>query len=524
MAFLAAVVFYHDKKSFTNKIFIFHSIVAVAWSISNYFSVSVSPDKVLFWIRLVIFFAIPYVMSFFIFVQNFPETKLVVSRYKIATISIITIGMMVLAISPLVFSGIQERGERLVSPVAGKAIPFFGPLLILFFIWSFALAIRKYFKSIETTRRQWLAIGIGLSVAFTLLIFLVFVRVIAYGDTSFVIYSPLFILPIFIGSAFAILKHHLFNVKVIATEILTFLLLITSLLQLFLSENTLIRTINSLIIIFVLYFGILLIKSVLREVKQREELQKLTVNLEKANKELEKLSRFKTQILSFASHQIKAPLATIKGFASIITEGLYGEVNDKIKETIGKMKASADELISLINTLLDMRKVEEGKMEYKFETVKIKDLVQSVYETLKVQAEAKKLEFNFNSGSEAAIKADPQKLKQVIQNLAENAIKYTPQGFVKLETKEDSLSNSGQASGYVIFSVSDSGLGIGPNLFSHLFDQEFVRDDRIKREVKGTGLGLYIAKRIVTDHGGTIWAESQGEGRGSTFYVKLRKI
>ena len=78
--------------------------------------------------------------------------------------------------------------------------------------------------------------------------------------------------------------------------------------------------------------------------------------------------------------------------------------------------------------------------------------------------------------------------------------------------------------GYIIFPVSDSGLGIGPALLPHLFDQEFVRDERVKREIKGTGLGLYIAKSIVSAHAGTIWAESEGEGKGSTFYVKLRKV
>ncbi|MBI3589402.1 MAG: HAMP domain-containing histidine kinase [Candidatus Liptonbacteria bacterium] len=291
---------------------------------------------------------------------------------------------------------------------------------------------------------------------------------------------------------------------------------IVTLFEVVLSKDPLTLVFRSGVFSLVLAFGILLIKSVLKEVEQREELQKLSEQLKKANTELESLSRFKTQILSFASHQIKAPLAVIKQFATILMEGLYGPVSDKVKETLGKMKNSADELIDLINTLLDLRKVEEGKMDYKFETVKLKDLVQKVFDGLKIQADAKKLEFNFTSGTEASVSADPQKLKQVFQNLAENAIKYTPQGFVKLETKEEG--------GYAIFSVADSGLGIGQNLLPHLFDQEFVRDERVKREIKGTGLGLYIAKSIITGHGGTIWAESPGEGKGSTFYVKLRKV
>ena len=155
-------------------------------------------------------------------------------------------------------------------------------------------------------------------------------------------------------------------------------------------------------------------------------------------------------------------------------------------------------------------------MEYKFETIKLKDLVQGSFDNLKLQADSKKLEFTFTSGYEGSVNADPQKLKQVIQNLIENSIKYTPAGFVRVATKEEGDS--------VIFSVSDSGLGISPTLLPNLFGQEFVRDERIKREIKGTGLGLYIAQSIVTAHNGKIWAESEGDNKGSQFYVKLKRI
>ena len=320
------------------------------------------------------------------------------------------------------------------------------------------------------------------------------------------------------------IKHRLLNLKAILAELAVILLNIVILVQLVTTESIRQLLVNGIVFVGTLVTGYLVVKGVTTEIRHREELQKLTEQLKKANTELKSLSRFKTQILSFASHQIKAPLAVIKQFATILAEGLYGPVSEKVKETLGKMKGSADELIDLINSILDLRKVEEGKMEYKFETIKLKDLVQNVFDGLKIQAETKKLEFTFTSSSDGNVSADPQKLKQVLQNLVENSIKYTPTpstglgqaGFVKDETREEG--------GYIIFSVSDSGLGIGPNLAPHLFDQEFVRDERVKREIKGTGLGLYIAKSIVVAHGGTIWAESEGEGKGSRFYVKLRKV
>lgn len=515
IAFLGVVVFMHNRKSATSKIFFVHTLIITFWSIANYFSLSVSPDHALFWIRAVIFLAVPHVFLFFLFVQNFPKEKIEVSKKLFSVSFIVMILMLLLASSNYAFKSIEIRNGNVV-PVAGALMPAYGIVLVLFSIFTFGLIIKKYAQSDRVTKKQWLTIGIGLFSAYTLLVFLVFVRVAAHGDTRFVLYSPLFVLPIFIGAAYAILKHHLFNIKVIATETLTFVLLLASFVQLFLSENSLAKAINVVVIIFLLYFGILLIKSVLKEVEQREELAKFNIELRKAKLELEKLSQFKSQMLRLASHQIKAPLATIKGFASIIIEGLYGPVSDKIKDTVIKMKDSSDELIKLINDLLDLSKVEQGRMEYKFETVKFKDLVQGVFDGLKIQADAKKLQFSLIPGPDVNVNADPQKLKQVLANLVENAIKYTPKGFVKVESKEEN--------GFIVFSVSDSGLGIGPNLLPHLFDQEFVRDERVKREVKGTGLGLYIAKSIVTAHGGTIWAESPGENKGSSFFVKIRKV
>jgi signal transduction histidine kinase len=263
----------------------------------------------------------------------------------------------------------------------------------------------------------------------------------------------------------------------------------------------------------VLTFSFFLIKSVQREVEQREELQRLNKQIEEKNNELEDLSRFKSQLLSLASHQIKSPLAAIKGFAQLVGDGSYGPVGDKVKEAIAKIQHSADDLIGLINTLLDVRKVEEGKMEYKMEKTDINKMVGGMVELLKPLADQKKLEFTFTSpGHEVWVNADPEKFKQVVQNLTDNSIKYTPSGFVHVTLKEEA--------GMATISVADSGLGVAADLIPHLFE-EFVRDERVKKEIRGTGLGLYIARKISEAHGGKIWATSDGEGKGSTFNVSI---
>ena len=276
--------------------------------------------------------------------------------------------------------------------------------------------------------------------------------------------------------------------------------------------------------LIILFIGILLIRSVLREVEHREQISEQAMVLAHQKKELEKLSNFKTQLLSFASHQLKAPMAVIKGYSSILLEGLYGPVKGKVKETIVKMRESTDELIGLINTLLDMRRIDEGKMEYQFTEVKLAELVAHVIDGLTPLAEKKKLKLTFKKPDrEIKVKADGPKLAQVFGNLIENAIKYTEKGSVQVVMTDDQKIIKDSAGNDVMVSVRDTGLGISSTLAPHLFE-EFTRDERVKKEIRGTGLGLYIAKKMLEAHGGTIWAESEGEGKGSTFFVKLKKL
>lgn len=247
-----------------------------------------------------------------------------------------------------------------------------------------------------------------------------------------------------------------------------------------------------------------------------EKLKKPNQELKTAKDKLERLNHFKNHVLSLVSHDIKAPLAAIKGYATILRQGLYGEVNDKVKETLAKIEFAADDLVKMVNNVLDLRKIEEGRVEYQFAKLDFIQAVKGVFESLQPLADAKKLEMSFAvPAKEISVSGDREYLKHVIQNLLENAIKYTPQGFIRIGLKEDD--------GKVILSIEDSGIGIKPGTKPLIFE-EFVRDERVKQDIKGAGLGLHIAKSIVEAHGGKIWAESDGEGRGSTFYVELKKV
>ncbi len=509
--FMGIIVYFHDRKSMTNLFFFLMSLSAVFWSLANYFSLTSEPVNVLFWIRMVLFFAVPLMASFFLFIYNFPEVKLRISRVYLSLVLIGTFLVMLTTISPFVFSGYQ-LGKTSVVPIPGPLMPLFGLVVLSYLIASIFMMIKKYLAAKDLERKQWRAMVLGVFSTFILLVTTNYLLVVLFNNTFFVDLGPIFILPAIIGMGYAIMKHHLLNVKAVTTEMVTFAILSISLFEVFTARSALELILRITLFCLLFMFGVFLIRSVLKEVEQREKLEVLTKELGEANEKLKELDHLKSEFLSFASHQIKAPLAAIKGFSTFIYDGTYGDVPEKAKEGAHKIKDSADRMVQLVSDFLSIRKIEEGKMEYQMEKIDVVEIIRSLFEELKPLAQNKKLEFTLEVQPGGGwVNADAQKIRQVFQNLIENSIKYTDQGFVKVRTEF--------SDGKFLFSVSDSGHGISKELLPHLFE-EFKRDSSTK-QIEGTGLGLFIAHAIVTGHHGEMWVESEGRGKGSKFMVKI---
>lgn len=515
---LGFAVYLSNRKSLTNKVFLIFSITAAVWGVSNYLNYQFNSTEFILWtLRMHLFITVWYCFSLFTLFYVFPNPEVKFTKnYKWILIPIVIL-VSALTLTSLAFSRISEIAPpgQVTNPERGPGILLF-VLIVLFLVGGgIILLIKRMSRASGLEKNQFQFVLAGTIITFSFYITFNMILPIFFNQLGFIPFGSIFTLPLVVLTGYAIMRYHLLNVKVIATEILTFLLVVITFSEVVISKNLTEIVFRSMMFVLLLGFGILLIRSVRREVEQREQLQELTVKLQAANVKLEELSHFKTQLLSLASHQVKAPLAAIKGFTTILSQGLYGPVNEKVKETLGKIQRSADALIQLVSELLDLRKVEEGKMDFQFKPTKAKELVAEVFETLQPLAAEKKLQFVLSSTSEATLSADPQKLKQVFSNLAENAIKYTPAGVVKVELKDEGQS--------VLFSVADTGLGISPELVSHLFE-EFQRDPKVKEKIRGTGLGLFIAKKIIEAHGGQIWAESGGDGKGSKFIVKLPRL
>ena len=248
-----------------------------------------------------------------------------------------------------------------------------------------------------------------------------------------------------------------------------------------------------------------------RNLELYENLQQVNVDLHEANLHLKALDKAKSEFLSIASHQLRTPVSALKGYLSMMIEGDFGPLPDKISKLIADLFDSASRLARTINIFLNVSRIEAGRLKLERKPMQVSDLIDGVVTELASSAKNKGLELVYQATKEPLplVYADPDKLREVILNLVDNAIKYTPTGSIKIhvEVKGDNLE----------FSSQDTGVGIDPVEAQSLF-RKFVRGDGAAQiNTGGSGLGLFIAQKIIHEHEGKIWVESLGKGKGSTF-------
>jgi signal transduction histidine kinase len=247
------------------------------------------------------------------------------------------------------------------------------------------------------------------------------------------------------------------------------------------------------------------------QVQQQAEV--LEAQVAARTQELETANRHKSEFLANVSHELRTPLAAIKGFVDNMLDGLTGELNPRQLRYLTRLQANTDRLARLINDLLDLSRIEAGRLELRPTTVRLTPLVHDVVASLRPVADAKGLQLEALT-TDASVWADADKVTQVLMNLLGNALKFTPtDGRVTVTAAYDE-------SAWVQIAVADTGPGIAADEAAHIFDQFYqaARMDLAKRH--GTGLGLTIAKTLVEMHGGRLWVES-AVGHGSTFRFTL---
>jgi PAS domain S-box-containing protein len=226
------------------------------------------------------------------------------------------------------------------------------------------------------------------------------------------------------------------------------------------------------------------------------------------------IERMKTEFVSISAHQLRTPLSAIKWTLKMFLDGDLGELTKEQREFLEKTYKSNERMINLINDLLNVARIEEGRYLYRPVLADIVPICQSVIDSYKEEIEKKNLKFEFKRPKELPkVRVDIEKISFAIQNLLENAIRYNREGGeieITLEEKE----------GKIKFSIKDTGIGIPKDQQHRVFTKFFRAPNAMKMETEGSGLGLFITKNIIEAHGGRIWFESE-EGKGTTFYFTL---
>ena len=249
------------------------------------------------------------------------------------------------------------------------------------------------------------------------------------------------------------------------------------------------------------------------EKKVEERTRELTLAFE----EVKKISKRKTDFISSVSHELRTPLTSIKGYAAILMEEKLGHLPAAAKERLEKINRHSDELVHMVNDLLDIARIESGRVVMKMEQQGLKTIISDVADLISIQCKNKNIELITNIQKDTPpVLADRTQLERVFINLLGNAVKFTPEdGKITIKTHtEDNV---------IQVDISDTGIGIPPDSLSMLFEEFYRVDNPINQLVKGTGLGLSLVKHIIEAHKGKIWVESK-PGKGSTFSFTLPAI
>jgi len=516
---LAFLVYHNNPKREINKLFILMTVSMLLWVNFAFLARYVGQGQIyqsLLFIKIA-WFVTPLLFLFLSLVAVYiiKEEK----KYRLLNKIVLFLGVIaafITGFTNLVIKGIKFENGNLIVVYGKGMIPFLAAVMFLMYTTLYPL-FKKYFKSLEEEKKKIEFFLIGIFIFYLANIIFNIVLPIKFKVSQYYYigdYSTIFLLGF---TAYSIVKHELFGIKVILTSIFVALIAILLALDIFVfTPELLIQLFKSLLLVIFLYFGYLLIKSVLQEIERREELEKLSRQLKKANAHLEKLLELRKELMHIVSHQLRAPLTVIRGMISMWCAGDFKNLSKKEKDDIKrKIYLSTEQLNNIVNDLLETMKFEEGYFKFKFKPVSIEELITEAINILKPNYEKKGLYIKFKRLSKTfpKIQADREYLKQVFLNIIDNAEKYTFKGgaVITISQKDRNL----------LVEISDSGIGISLEDQKKIF-KKFSRSQKSKKiNATGSGLGLYIAKQIIEAHSGKIEVKSKGENKGAAFIITL---
>lgn len=486
------------------------------WTLTNLFAWA--SNNILWIIFLWTFFSVLYVLIYYFsleFIYAFIHQKGLLFKQKITAL-ILMLPILYFASTTFNISGFDASNCEATFPLSKVFDRYYYFLGLFFFFWIIWTVFWGWKKAEERMKKQILILGA--SVGFFLLAFFVTGYLASYLGDWYLEQYGLFGMVFFLGAlAYLMVKFSAFNVKLAGAQALASIIVVLIGAQFAFIRTPMNRWLNGITFVLALVFGWILVRSVKKEIKTREEIELVSEKLAAAYAKLKKLDNAKTEFISIASHQLRTPLTSIKGFMSMVMGGDYGQVPKAFVSPLEKIYVSNERLIKLVEDLLNISRIETGRLVFAFNQNDAGKITQEVFDTMFIVAKNRNLKLEYDPPKTviAPFMFDSVKIREVFSNLVDNALKYTKQGWVRISLTETDEK--------VVFCVADSGMGIAKDELQYIFEKFQRGQEAGTVQSEGTGLGLYVCQKIVDAHKGRIWVESNGVGQGSQFYVELDK-
>ena len=529
--FIASFVFIKSRMSLSSIILLFISILIFIWSFFSLITWTNSNSNIIMFV-----WSIFVLLDVLIFAANLYFSYVFIDKEDLSLNKKIIISLLILPVFFLTFTKLNLTSFDVVTCESKEGLlVYYGYFIeILFTVWILLLCLFRYRKAEGDLKKQILLFGIGI---FLFLLSFSWANIAGSFTLNWNITEyGFFGMPFFMGFlAYLIVKYKAFDIKLIGAQALVVALIILVGSQFFFAQSLTSNILTGITLVLVGGIGIALIRSVKLEVERKEQLQEMTDSLAKANDQLRILDNAKTEFISIASHQLRTPVTAIKGFASLLLEGSYGEISAGVQGALEKMYISSERLVNLIEDLLNVSRIESGRLTFNFENANITNILKELHENFLILAKSKKFYLDLKLPKEPLpeFKMDCNKIRELISNFIDNALKYTEKGGVTISAEikengavidEKGFVKEGEKAPYgkvVRITVSDTGIGIPKEEIPFLF-RKFSRGKDVSRlHVGGTGLGLFVGKAIADAHHGATWVESEGTGKGSRFIIEI---
>jgi signal transduction histidine kinase len=460
-----------------------------------------------FWSAMLIIEPLIYALCVY-FIDVFIEKKDISFRKKIGIFSLL---LPIIFLLPTRFSLVGfDLTNCFREPTEGIIATYYVYFIeIVYAIWILFYAAKKYRQLVSGTKKQIVLITIG--VVLFLLSFVSGNIIGSITENWTMAQIGLFSMPIFVTFlAYMIVKFKTFNIKMFGAQALVFALAFLVLGIIFIRTIDNVRLVAVATLLLIIIVGYLLIQGVKKEIEQKEMLAKLNIDLEDLLKQRESL-------VHLVTHKVKGSFTRSKYIFAGILDGTFGPITPEIKKYAEQGLDSDNMGIETVDLVLNAANMEKGLIKYDMKVLNFRELVEQSISDKKVSIERKglQLESNIQEGAYNVL-GDAIWLKEVVNNLIENSIKYTPTGKISV--------NLTDGDGKIKLVIKDTGVGITEEDKKNLFTEGGRGKDSVKVNVDSTGYGLYTVKLIVETHGGKVWAESEGSGKGSTFFVELKAV